>query len=61
MGDVRYVHLNVSIPDRDYRGFRRFFVMVAARRLMFQSLIGIIEDFDQATLPAKPGIDSFNP
>ena len=42
----------VSIPDRDYRGFRPlYFYYAALIRDMFQSLIGIIEDFDEGILP----------
>ena len=36
----------VSIPDRDYRGFRRFTAGTLVANALFQSLIGIIEDFD---------------
>ena len=38
----------VSIPDRDYRGFRPDRDLAVDRRIHpFQSLIGIIEDFDR--------------
>ena len=36
----------VSIPDRDYRGFRLERELPRAKFQKFQSLIGIIEDFD---------------
>ena len=37
----------VSIPDRDYRGFRHPSITPVPPSMMgFQSLIGIIEDFD---------------
>ena len=44
---MRIGKAGVSIPDRDYRGFRRYTHSEhSALMNLFQSLIGIIEDFD---------------
>jgi len=52
---------HVSIPDRDYRGFRPGSILWSIKNQPFQSLIGIIEDFDGGTQPRSRADKRFNP
>jgi len=50
----------VSIPDRDYRGFRLNEINRRIRDVgLFQSLIGIIEDFDPTRASNPPRFRQF--